>query len=322
MIHRRLWLACASVALAFSTLPGAHAQGYPTKPIRLIVPYAPGGAVDQTARIISDALGKQLGQSIVVDNRAGASGSLGAGELYRAKPDGYTLMVTLDPQAVNHHTIKNLPFDTFASFDYLNLLVTTPLVLVASNKVPAKNLDELVTYLRGNPKSSYGSAGVASSAHINGTLFSMAKGLKTEHVPYKGAGPLLTDLLGSHIEYAFAGLTVMLPHIKEGRLRAIAVSSAKRSVHLPDVPTVSESIPGFEYPSWIGLVAPAGLPADVREKILKAANDVMKNPQVAKQFTDAGFDVVNSSPQAFAERVRKDSDVMADLVKRKVVVVD
>jgi tripartite-type tricarboxylate transporter receptor subunit TctC len=322
MIHRRLWLACASVALTLSTLPGAHAQGYPNKPIRLIVPYAPGGAVDQTARTISDALGAQLGQSVVVDNKAGASGSLGAGELHRSKPDGYTLMVTLDPQAVNHHIIKNLPYDTFAHFDYLNLLVTTPLVLVASNKVPAKNLDELVTYLQANPKSAYGSAGVASSAHINATLLSMAKGLKTEHVPYKGAGPLLTDLLGGHVDYAFAGLTVMLPHIKEGKLKAIAVSSAKRSVHLPDVPTVGESIPGFEYPSWIGLVAPTGLPADVRDKILKAANAVMQNPQVAKRFTDAGFDIVNSTPKAFAERVRKDSDVMADLIQRKVVMLD
>ena len=322
MIHRRLWLACAGAALAFAALPGAHAQGYPSRPIRLIVPFAPGGAVDQTARTISDALGKRLGQAVVVDNKAGASGSLGAGELHRAKPDGYTLMVTLDSQAVNHHTIKNLPFDTFESFDYLSILVTSPLVLVASNTVPAKNLDELVAYLRGNPGSSYGSAGIASSGHVNGAQFSMAKGLKTEHVPYKGAAPLLTDLLGGHIDYAFAGLTVMLPHVKGGKVRAIAVSSPRRSVHLPDVPTMGESIPGFEFPSWIGLVAPAGLPADVREKILKATHEVMADPQVTRQFTDAGFDVVGSSPQAFAERVRKDSEVMADLIKRRIVVVE
>ncbi len=321
MNHRRRWLASASVALMLGTGSAAIAQDYPTKPVRLIVAFAPGGAVDQTARAISNALGERLGQSVVVDNRPGASGSLAAGELARAKPDGYTLMVTLDSQSVNHHIIKSLPFDTFKSFDYLSILVTSALVLVANNNVPAKNLDELVSYLRTNPKSTYGSAGTASAGHVNSAQLSIAKDLKTEHVAYKGAAPLLTDLMGGHIDYAFAGLTVMLPHIREGRIRAIALSGSRRSSMLPDVPTVSESIPGFEYPAWIGLVAPAGLPDAVRDKILTATREVMSDPQISQQLSSAGFEVVNSSPKAFVERVNQDSAMMADLVERKIVTV-
>lgn len=322
MIHRRLWLALAATVLAVGTHTGSYAQAYPSQPIRLIVPFAPGGAVDQTARIISNALGERLGQTVVIDNKPGASGSVGAGELHRSKPDGYTLMLALDSQAVNHHIIRNLPFDTFKSFDYLSLLVTTPQILVTRNEVPAKSLDELVNYLQTHPRSSYGSAGTASAGHVNSAQLSIAKGLKTEHVPYKGAAPLLTDLLGGHIDYAFAGLSVMLPHIKAGKIRAIAVSSPKRSAQLPDVPAMNEAIPGFEFPTWIGIVAPQGLAADVREKILKAVHEVMQDPFIVKRFGDSAFDVVNSSPQAFAERVRKDSEVMADLVKRKIVTAD
>ncbi len=320
-IQRRLWLAAASIVLACS---GAWAQqsSYPSQPIRLIVPFAPGGAVDQTARIIGNTLGEKLGQSVIIENKPGASGSLGAGDLHRAKPDGYTLMLALDSQAVNHHTVKNLPFDTFKDFDYLSLLVTTPQVLVVRSEMPVKNFDELVAYLKANPKASYASAGTASAGHVNSAQLSIAKGLKNEHVPYKGAGPLLTDLLGGHVDYAFAGLSVMNPQIKAGKLRALAVSSPKRSALLPDVPAMNELIPGFEFPTWIGLVAPPGMPADVRAKILKATQDTMQDPQVAKKFADNAFDVVNSTPEVFAARVRKDSDVMADLVKRKIVTGD
>ncbi|MFC4419154.1 Bug family tripartite tricarboxylate transporter substrate binding protein [Cupriavidus pampae] len=317
----RLLLRLSMPLLALAATP-AFSQNWPAQPIRLIVPFAPGGAVDQTARTISNALGKQLGQTIVIENKPGASGSLGATDLSRAKPDGYTLMLALDSQAVNHYTVRNLPFDTFKSFDYLSLLVTTPQVLVTNNDVPAKDLEQLVTYLKAHPNTSYGSAGTASAGHVNSAQLSIARQLSTQHIPYKGAGPLLTDLLGGHIQYAFAGLSVMLPHIQAGKIRAIAVSSPKRSAMLPNVPTMSETIPGFEYPTWIGLVAPKGLPADVREKILAATRTVMRDPEVAKRFADNAFDIVNNSPEAFAARVKQDSDVMADLVRRKVIVAE
>lgn len=316
---RRLLLACAVATAAAALMPAAHAQGYPRQPIRLIVPFAPGGAVDQTARIIGNTLGEKLGQTLVIDNKPGASGSLGAGDLHRAKPDGYTLMLALDSQAVNHLTVKNLPFDTFKDFDYLSLLVTTPQVLVTRNDLPVKNLDELVAYLKANPKSSYGSAGTASAGHVNSAQLSLAKGLRTEHVPYKGAGPLLTDMLGGHIDYAFAGLSVMLPQIKAGKVRALAVSSPGRSAMLPDVPAMNELIPGFEYPTWIGIVAPPGMPPEVRQKILKAVREAMHDPQVAKRFGENAYDIVNGTPEQFMERVRKDAEVMNDLVKRGIV---
>lgn len=317
--NRRVALASLMGAATCAVTQGAFAQTYPSQSIRLIVPFAPGGAVDQTARIISNLLGEKLGQTVVIENKPGASGSLGAGDLHRSKPDGYTLMLALDSQAVNHLIVKNLPFDTFKDFDYLSLLVTTPQVLVTRTDLPVKNLDELVAYLKANPKSSYGSAGTASAGHVNSAQLSLAKGLNTEHVPYKGAGPLLTDLLGGHIDYAFAGLSVMLPQIKAGKVRALAVSSPKRSTLLPEVPAMKELIPGFEFPTWIGLVAPPGMPADVRDKILKATHGVMHDPQVEKRFNENAFDIVNGSPEEFRARVKKDADVMTDLVKRKIV---
>lgn len=322
MIDRRLLIAGAFAASLALPVAGWAQAPYPNQPIRLIVPFAPGGAVDQTARTMSNALGERLGQTIVVENKPGASGALGAGELHRAKPDGYTLMLALDSQAVNHHTVKNLPFDTFKDFDYLSLLVTTPQILVVRNELPVKSLDEFMSYVKAHPGASYGSAGTASAGHVNSAQLSIRKQLETTHVPYKGAAPLLTDLLGGHIDFAFAGLSVMLPHVKAGKVRAIAVSSPGRSKQLPEVPAMNESIPGFEFPTWIGLVAPTGVPEPVREKILKAVHEVMHDAQVERRFADNAFDIVDSSPEVLVARVRKDSDIMADLVKRKIVAPD
>lgn len=319
MIHRRLLIAGAMAASLAAPHTGWAQAPYPSQPIRLIVPFAPGGAVDQTARTIGNALGERLGQAIVVENKPGASGTLGASELYRAKPDGYTLMLALDSQAVNHHTVKNLPFDTFKDFDYLSLLVTTPQILVTRNDLPPKTIEEFVSYVKAHPGTAYGSAGTASAGHVNSAQLSILKQLQTTHVPYKGAAPLLTDLLGGHIDFAFAGLSVMLPHVKAGKVKAIAVSSPGRSKQLPEVPAMNESIPGFEFPTWIGLVGPKGLPEPVREKILKAMREVMREE---RRFADNAFDIVSSSPEVFAARVRKDSDIMGDLVKRKIVLAD
>lgn len=300
----------------------AQAQTYPSQPIKLIVPFAPGGAVDQVARAIGPALSKRLGQTVLVENRPGASGSVGAGELVRAKADGYTLMLALDSQAINHHMVKSLPFDTFKSFDYLNLMVTLPQVLVVRNALPVRNVQELVAYIRSHPGTSYGSAGTGSAGHTNSASLSIAYNLQTTHIPYKGAGPLLTDLLGGHIDFAFAGLSVMLPQIKAAKVRAIAMSSARRNPQFPDVPTVAESIPGFEIPTWIGLLAPTGLPADVREKVLVAMRETMALPEVRNRLGESAFQIVNSTPEEFVARVKKDSDVMADLVRRKVIVAE
>ncbi|THU05289.1 tripartite tricarboxylate transporter substrate binding protein [Lampropedia puyangensis] len=318
-IQRRTWLTGTLGAALLLATQTAFSNGWPTQPIRLLVPFAPGGAVDQTARTINETLGKHLGQTVVVENKPGASGSLAAADLARAKPDGYTLMLALDSQAVNHHTIANLRFDTFTSFDYLSLLVTTPQVLVVRENLPVQSVQELVDYIKSKPGLAYGSAGAASAGHVNSATLSDHYKLQTTHVPYRGAGPLLADLMGEHVDFAFAGLSVMLPHIQSGRIRALAVSSPQRATALPNIPTMSEIIPGFEIPTWIGLVAPAGLPEDVRQKILSATKATMQDPKVAQKLRDSAFDIVNNAPDAFSARVRKDSDVMADLIARKVL---
>ena len=318
--QRRALFATALAATLLHLGP-AQAQAQADS-VRLIVPFAPGGAVDQTGRTISAALGRALGANVVVENKPGASGSLGAQDLSKAKPDGNTLMLGLDSQAVNHLLIKSLPFDTFKSFDYLSLLVTTPQVLVVRNDIPAKTFDELVAYLRANPKASYGSAGTASAGHVNSAQLSLAKGLKNTHIPYKGAAPLVTDLLGGHIDYAYAGLSVMLPYIQAGKVRALAVSSPQRSAKLPDVPAMKELIPGFEYPTWIGLVAPAGLSPETRERLVAAARKVMHDPEVVAKLNGYAFDIVNNSPAEFTARVHKDAKAMEDLVQRKIITAD
>jgi len=316
LFRATLFAVCTAVSAT------ALADGYPNQPIRLIVPFAAGGAVDQTARTISVALGQKLGQPIVVENKPGAGGSIGAAEVARAKPDGYTLMLALDTQAANYQIMKGLRYDTFKSFDYLNLLVTTPQVLVTRGDLPVKNLDELIAYLKAHPGTTYGTSGVASAGHVNSAQMALARGLKTTHVPYKGAAPMITDLLGGHIDFAFAGLSVLFPHIQAGKVKAIAVGSSKRSTMLPNVPTMSESIPGLEYPTWVGLVGPADLPAEVRKKIVSATAEVMRNPEIEKRFGQNGFDVVNSTPEAFKARMTKDSGTLEELIRRKVLISD
>ncbi|AZY50869.1 tripartite tricarboxylate transporter substrate binding protein [Bordetella avium] len=300
----------------------ASAQTYPQHPIRLIVPFTAGGAVDQTARTVSMALGEKLGQPIVIENRPGAGGAIGAAETARAKPDGYTLMLALDTTAANYQIMKDLRYDTFKSFDYLNLLVTTPQILVARGDLPVNSLEELIAYIKAHPGTTYGTSGLASAGHVNSAQMALARDLKTTHVPYKGAAPMITDLLGGHIDFAFAGVSVLYPHIQAGKVRALAVGSSQRSAMLPDVPMMSESIPGLEYPTWVGLVAPAGLAEPIRAKILAAMSEVMQDPLVAKRFAENGFDVMNSSPEAFKARLEKDAATLEELIRLKVVTTD
>lgn len=311
--------------IAASLLPGmqaSHAASYPEKPIRLIVPFAPGGAVDQVARTMSHKLSGALGQPVVVENRAGASGALGAAEVARAPADGYTLGLVLDSHAVNHYTVKKLQYDTYRSFDYLSLLVTLPQVLVARKSFPPNTVDELAQYISTHDTVSYGSAGTASAGHINSATMAEHYKVTPTHIPYGGAGPLLGDLLGGHIDFAFAGLSVMLPQIEAGSLKAIAISTAERSPKLPDVPTVSQTIPGFEIPTWVGLLAPAGLKPEVKSRILAAVAETMQDNDVRGKLEASAFRIVASSPDEFVERVRKDDANMAQLIKAGVIKLD
>lgn len=307
----------AAAAISFSA--GAQADTYPSKPIRLVIPFAPGGATDQVGRLVGQRLSEILGQTVIADNRGGASGAVGAAEVARAKPDGYTLMVVLDSHAVNHHSIKGLQFDTFKDFDYLSLMVTLPQVLVAKKTFKPSTVPELIEYIKEKGGASYGSAGTASAGHVNSETLAMHYGVTPTHVPYRGAGPLLADLLGGHVDFAFAGLSVMLPQIQAGELKAIAISTRERSPKLPDTPTVAEYVPGFEIPTWVGLVAPAGLSPEVKASILDALKQTLETPHVRESLEASAFNVVNSTPEEFLKRAKADSDVMADLIAKGVI---
>lgn len=306
-------IAVALGAVCMTSSSIAFATEYPTKPIRLVVPFAPGGAVDQIGRTLSTRMGEILGQPVVVENRAGASGSVGAAEIAKSAPDGYTLGIVLDSHAVNHHTIKSLPFDTFEAFDYLSLLVTLPLVMVTKSDFPVKTVPDLVEYIKQNDVS-YGSAGTGSAAHVNAVMVSRHFGIEPTHIPYRGAGPLQIDLLGGHVDFAFSGLSVMLSQIEAGALNAVAVSSAERSPKLPDVPALSEFIPGYDIPSWIGMVAPAGLPADIKQKILNAAREALTEPEVRKNLENSSFNIVVSDSETFLARAKEADRTMSELV--------
>lgn len=321
VIKRRFLFALA----ACSTLINSKvifAQNNSTQVTRLIVPFTAGGAVDQVARAMSQTLARELGETIIVENKPGASGSLAASEVAISKNDGRTLMLVLDSHAVNNLIIKNLPYDSLKSFDNLSLLVSLPQVLLVKSNVSVKSFDELIEYIKKKPNASYGSAGSATAGHINSAQLSLAKNLTSTHIPYKGAAPLMTDLLGGHIDYAFAGLSVALPYIKSGALRAIAVSSPQRSEELPDIPAMKEFISGFEFPTWIGISSTYGMALDRRNKLISAVNNVMNDPEVKNRLKKMGFDIVNSTSIDFNLRMKKDVEVMKDLVTRKIVQAD
>jgi tripartite-type tricarboxylate transporter receptor subunit TctC len=307
-------------ALAASAwMATAHAQSYPTQQVKLVVPFSPGGGVDQVARILAPELAKRLGQAVIIDNRTGASGAIGTAEVARAKPDGHTLLLVLDTHAVNSQLMPNLKYDPITSFEYVSLLVTIPLVLVASASFPASTLPELVAQAKANPHVSYGSAGTGSSAHLAGATLALGYGVSPTHIPFKGAGPLMTDLLGGHIDYAFSGLSVVMSRIKTGKLKAIAVGSSGRLDQLPGVPAVSEFVPKFEATAWIGMMAPAGTPRDVVARLLTTVRQTVAMPEIRKQLTDSGFEIVASSPEELVKRVKRDTDTVSSLIQKKLL---
>lgn len=293
----------------------ASAQGYPSKPIRLLVPFPPGGSTDLVARTIQPKLGELLGQQIIVDYKVGAGGSIGAAQAARAAPDGYTLLIVWDTHAVNHHIYK-VPYDYFKSLDPISLLVQGPGILVANPGFAPSTIKELIAYARANPEMvTYGSAGAGSSNHLSGLLFSQMTGVKMSHVPYKGGAPLLTDLLGRHVNIVFGTLAFLEPHVRPGKLKAIAVLSKTRIAKFPDVPAASETIPGFEAKTWFGLLAPGGTSREIVARINRDAVRTLADPRVTEQLTSRGLHVVASTPEAFAAFLGQESDASGRLVR-------
>jgi tripartite-type tricarboxylate transporter receptor subunit TctC len=302
--------------LGFCLLAGtAGAQPYPSKPIRLLVPFPPGGSSDLVARAYAPRLGELLGQQVIVDYKGGAGGSIGAAEVARAAPDGYTLLQVWDTHAVNHHVYK-VQYDFFKSFAPISLLVQAPGILVAHPSFPPSTIAELIEYAKANPeKVTYASAGTGSSNHVSGLLFSRLTGVKMTHVPYKGGGPLMTDLLGGHVNMVFGTLPLYEEHVRSGKLKVIATLARTRIPQFPDVPAAAETVPGFEAKTWFGLFAPAGTPREILARLHREVVAALADTKVKEALTSRGFDVTASSPEFFAAFLRQESELSGSLVR-------
>ena len=307
--------------LALPALPRiVAAQGAPwspSRPIRLIAPYPPGGGVDTTSRLLAGPMGAVLGQQVIVENRAGAGGSIAAAELARSAPDGQTIMIDALAHTVNPALLRNLPFDYATAFTPISQVVVLPQILVINPSVPARTLPEFVAHVKARPgQLSYGSSGNATAAHLAAALFVNRARLDIQHVPYRGGTPALQDLLGGAIAFVFGTVSSSLQLARDGRLRALAVSTAQRIAALPDVPTVAEQgFPGFELNEWNGLYAPAGLPPGVTERLYEAARHALADATVRQRLDALGALPVGSPPADFARYVAAQREAMAQLVR-------
>ena len=318
---KQLGFAIAASVLSFSAL----AQNWPSSTVTVVVPWPPGGPSDIAARPLAKGLTQGLGQPFVIDNRAGGGGNIGTSVVTRAKPDGNTLLITSSaPIVINPSLYKNMNFDPLKDLAPVTNLLRVPLVLVAHPSVPAKNLKELMAYIQSKKgQFSYGSSGNGTPQHLTSELFASVTKLEMTHVPYKGSAPAISDLLGGHIPVMFDSTIAIMPHIKSGKVKPIAISSAKRSPLLPDVPTFAEAgLPQIESYAWYGFFAPSKTPKAVLDKINAEAQKVMKGPEFQKVLADTGSDYVGDSPENFAKFVQAEHARWSKVVKQSGATVD
>jgi tripartite-type tricarboxylate transporter receptor subunit TctC len=316
----RRFLLATTLALAAS----AHSQDYPTKPIRIIVPYPAGGSADLLPRIFAGKLSAKWGQPVLVENRPGAGGNIGAEFAYKAEPDGYTLFATAPgPLVVNQNLYRKLAFDP-AQFVPVSVMAVIPNVLLVNPKVPAKSVEELIAYAKANPgKLNYGSQGNGTTSHLTAELFkSTAGGLQITHVPYKGSAPAMTALLAGEIDFMFDNLGVTLQHVKGGRLRALATCSEKRVPSLPEVPAMSEILSGFSSVAWFGIVAPPKTPMPIAEKLSAAVVEAIRMPDVRGRLANLSAEPVGGTPAEMATFMRRDEERWKSVIEAAHVKVD
>lgn len=317
---RRLAASVAALAALAFTAPGWAAKPYPERPVTLVVGYAAGGATDIVARLVAKALTDELGQTIVVENKTGANSNIGAEIVSRAAPDGYTLYVGSIANTINRTLYSKLNYDFIKDFKPIGLLATIPNILVVNPKLPVKTVPEYLAYAKANPgKLTCASSGSGSSIHLSCELFKMQTGTDILHVPYRGSGPAVADLLGGQVDSMFDNLPSSLPHVQAGKLRAIGVTSPQRLPAVPDVPTLAESgLPGFDVESWFGLMAPAGTPQPVIERLNQALNKALADPALVASYKQSGFYAPQppNTPDAFAKKIASEIDKWGAVVKR------
>ena len=321
LLSAALWAglaACAAMPLA------ASAQAWPSRqPIRLVAVFPPGGSVDQVARILAQPLSQQLGQSVIVDNKGGASGSIGTAAVAAAPPDGYTFAVVFDTHGVNQSLIPGLPYDTKKDLTPLVLVGTSPMVLATYTGSEFKSFSDVVAAAKAGKPASYGSIGSGSLGHLAMALLARSGGPALQHIPYKGGGPLMNDAVAGHVPLSIGSVFVTKPHIDNKRLRPLAVTTSKRAAELPDVPTIAKSgYPGFDAPAWWAVLAPAKTPPEIVRRMNEELNKALKSPDVAARLASQGISVIGGTPEVARTFIDKQVDVWAKVVKENNIKAD
>jgi tripartite-type tricarboxylate transporter receptor subunit TctC len=290
---------------------------WPERTVTLIVPWAPGGSTDILARMLSDYLTRSLGQTVIVDNKAGASGNIGSNLVAKAKPDGYTLLVgSMSTHAMNQALFSSMPFEPVDDFTPISLVAFVTNTLVINPKIPVNSVAELIAYAKANPKKlNFASAGAGSTNHISAVLFELAAGIQMTHIPYKGGAPAVLDTVAGQTEVLFGAGTQTLPHVKSGKLKLLAVTESARSPQLPDTPTVAETLPGYELVVWYGAFGPKDLPKEITERLSTEINRIVALPEVRSKMSAIGVEVVTSTPAGFAKTLQQDAAKFTKLIR-------
>jgi tripartite-type tricarboxylate transporter receptor subunit TctC len=309
----------AAGALGLSPFAVQAQAAFPSKALTIVVPFSAGGTTDILARVVGQYMSKDLGQPVIIDNRAGAGGNIGAQMVARAAPDGYTLLMgTVGTHAINQSLYKKMPFDPIKDFAPITRVALVPNLLVANPGQPYKNVKELIAYAKANPgKVTFASSGSGTSIHLSGEMFSQMAGVEMQHIPYKGSAPALTDLLGGQTAIMFDNMPSVIGHVKAGKLRPLAVTTPQRSPALPDVPTIAEAgVPGYSATSWFGLLAPANTPAPVIAKLNASILKALADPEVKKKMAEQGAEPHGEKPEQFAEFIRSETAKWGQTVKK------
>jgi len=314
---KKLLSIVCTAALLTLTQGQALAQGYPTKPVKIIVPFGPGGFTDVVARILGVKLGESLGQSVVIENKPGAGSMIGTDQVAKSAPDGHTLVIVSSTHVISPWIYKNVPYDPIKGFTPITKLVDSPYVLLTNPKVPVKNVQEFIALAKANPdKIHYASSGNGSAQHLIGGMFASMTKTQLKHVPYRSSNLASTDLVAGVVESSFAGVPNALSQVPNGRLNALAVTSAKRIPQLPNVPTMQEAgVPGYDATIWLAMLAPAGTPANIVSRLNTEIGKIMNNPENQKAFFDAGVQVSLSTPEALSQLMVSEMDKWGKVVK-------